>query len=83
MAKNLLSPSTSIDRRSRRAWLIAAGRYLALGVVTGVSWTLIRRDARVCRRVPLPCGGCRVLEVCQLPPAQQHRSTRVPEVHLS
>ena len=58
------------ERTPRRSWLITTGRYLALGGIGLLGWSLGRRSVSGCPQLSLPCQECAVLAHCSLPRAQ-------------
>ena len=67
-------------RYQRRGWLIALGRYLAVGGIGLLSWNLVSRSPSSCVRFTLPCQDCSLLAACRLPrarSAQRQRETTV------
>lgn len=59
------------QQQTRRDWLQAGLRWVALGGITGLSAVVInrQRDNGPCRREAACCQACPVLAECRLPQA--------------
>lgn len=61
---------------ARRQWLRSVARYVSLGGIGLVAWSLLSRCGGACFRLTLPCQECELLAHCRRPRARQAKGPR-------
>ena len=56
---------------ARRHWLRSVTRYVSLGGIGLLAWSLLARGGGACFRLTLPCQECELLAHCRLPRARR------------